>query len=194
MPIELLVVFLLIVFNGFFALSEMAVMTSRKSRLRQNALTDKRAQTALELAEAPDRFLSAVQVWISLLGILTGYFGGGSLSRVLEGRLEKVDRSEDVDLRVVVGPGDGGTHVDLRREVVADGRLHAREELVLRLADVAFDELDALRQVLGLARREVVEDHDVLAARDERFHDMRADEPRSPGDEHCHGPILSRCS
>ena len=107
MPIELLVVFLLILFNGFFALSEMAVMTSRKSRLRQKALTDRRAQTALELAEAPDRFLSAVQVWISLLGILTGYFGGGSLSRMLEVKLERVpmlvDYAEGFSVAVSVG-------------------------------------------------------------------------------------------
>ncbi len=107
MPVELLVVFLLILFNGFFALSEMAVMTSRKSRLRQKALTDKRAQTALELAEAPDRFLSAVQVWISLLGILTGYFGGGSLSKMLEGELERLpwlaEYAEGVSVAVSVG-------------------------------------------------------------------------------------------
>ncbi len=107
MPIELLVVFLLILFNGFFALSEMAVMTSRKSRLRQAALSDKRAQTALELAEAPDRFLSAVQVWISLLGILTGYFGGGSLSRMLEAKLDRVpmlaEYAEGVSVAVSVG-------------------------------------------------------------------------------------------
>ncbi len=89
MPIEILVVFLLIILNGFFALSEMAVMTSRKSRLRQKALTDRRAQTALELAESPDRFLSAVQVWISLLGILTGYFGGASLAPVLSDLLKR---------------------------------------------------------------------------------------------------------
>ena len=91
---------------------------------------------------------------------------------MLERGLEQVDRPEDVDLRVVVGPRDRDAHVDLGREVVAEGRLHAREELVLRLADVALDELDTVRQVLPLARREVVEDHDVFAARDERFCDV----------------------
>jgi len=107
MPIELLVVFLLILFNGFFALSEMAVMTSRKSRLRQKALTDKRAQAALELAEAPDRFLSAIQVWISLLGILTGYFGAASLSRLLESNLQRVpmlaEYADGISVAVSVG-------------------------------------------------------------------------------------------
>ena len=74
--IEIGIVVVLVVLNGFFALSEMAVITSRKSRLKQLALTSKRAQAALELAEHPEHFLSAVQVWITLLGLLTGYFGG----------------------------------------------------------------------------------------------------------------------
>ena len=74
--IEIGIVFVLVVLNGFFSLSEMAVITSRKSRLKQLALTSKRAQVALELAEHPEHFLSAVQVWITLLGLLTGYFGG----------------------------------------------------------------------------------------------------------------------
>ena len=74
--IEIGIVVVLVVLNGFFSLSEMAVITSRKSRLKQLALTSKRAQVALELAEHPEHFLSAVQVWITLLGLLTGYFGG----------------------------------------------------------------------------------------------------------------------
>ena len=113
---------------------------------------------------------------------------------MLERGLEQVDRAEHVDLRVVVGPRDRDPHVDLRRQVVADGRLHAREELVLRLADIALDELDAVREVLSLAGREVVEDDDFLAARDERFRDVRADEPRSSCDEHRHARILGTCS
>ncbi|HET9484587.1 MAG TPA: CNNM domain-containing protein, partial [Xanthomonadales bacterium] len=51
MPTEVLVVLLLILLNGFFALSEMAVMTSRKSKLRQIAAESKRAQVALDLSE-----------------------------------------------------------------------------------------------------------------------------------------------
>jgi putative hemolysin len=83
--IELLVVIVLVLFNGFFALSEMAVMTSRKQRLKQLALTSARARKAIELAEHPDSFLSAVQVWITLLGLLTGYFGGESLAKRIQG-------------------------------------------------------------------------------------------------------------
>ncbi|GAB6195708.1 hemolysin family protein [Lysobacter xanthus] len=76
---DLLIVFVLVVFNAFFAMSEMAVMTSRKSRLRQMAASSTRARKALELSEAPESFLSAVQLWITLLSLLTGYFGGESM-------------------------------------------------------------------------------------------------------------------
>lgn len=89
MSLELLVVLALILANGFFALSEMAVMTSRKSRLRQQAKDSARARAALELAEHPERFLSSVQVWITLLGILTGFFGGEALASSLEGWLRQ---------------------------------------------------------------------------------------------------------
>ncbi len=75
-------------------------------------------------------------------------------------------------MRVVLRPGDRDPYVDLRREVVADRRLDAREELVLRLAHVALDEVHAFWEILALARREVVEDHDVLAARNERLRDV----------------------
>ena len=91
MPTEILVVLLLIVLNGFFALSEMSVMTSRKSKLKQLASESKRAQVALDLAEQPERFLSAVQVYITLIGILTGYFGGEAIATQLERRIALVE-------------------------------------------------------------------------------------------------------
>lgn len=81
--VELLVVAALIVLNGFFALSEMAVMTSRKSRLRQMAEDTEHpkrgARKALALAEHPDNLLSTVQVGITLIGVLTGVFGGDAI-------------------------------------------------------------------------------------------------------------------
>lgn len=78
MTLELVVVALLILVNGFFALSEMSVVTSRRPRLRQMASRSRRARAALELAEQPERFLSTVQVGITLVGILTGMFGGAA--------------------------------------------------------------------------------------------------------------------
>lgn len=107
MPGEILIVLALILLNGFFALSEMAVMTSRKTRLRQAARESRRARVALELSEQPERFLSSVQVWITLLGILTGYFGGGSLAAGLERVLVRFEwlqpYSHSVSITISVG-------------------------------------------------------------------------------------------
>jgi putative hemolysin len=82
---DLMLVILLVVFNGFFALSEMAVITSRKGRLKEMARESRGARKALELHEHPEGFLSAVQVWITLLALITGYFGGESLGGKLVG-------------------------------------------------------------------------------------------------------------
>ena len=79
----LLIVFALILLNGFFALSEMAVVTSRKARLKQNASTSRRARKALELAEHPERFLSTVQVGLTLITIVTGMLGGEALGSLI---------------------------------------------------------------------------------------------------------------
>lgn len=80
---ELALVILLILLNGFFALSEMAVVTSRKARLKQMAETSKRSKAALKLAEQPERFLSTVQVGITLIPYLNGIVGGEAFGAAL---------------------------------------------------------------------------------------------------------------
>jgi putative hemolysin len=78
---EIFVILLLIVANGIFAISEMAVVTARKSRLQEWAHKgNARARVALELANPPNRFLSAVQIGITLMGILAGAYGGTTLA------------------------------------------------------------------------------------------------------------------
>ncbi len=79
----LLIVFALILLNGFFALSEMAVVTSRKARLKQNAAHSRGARKALELAEHPEQFLSTVQVGLTLITILTGMLGGDAIGGLI---------------------------------------------------------------------------------------------------------------
>ncbi len=79
--LEFLIVLVLIACNAFFALSEMSVVTSRKPRLKQMAIDSASSRRALDLAEHPERFLSTVQVGITLIGILTGMFGGQALGR-----------------------------------------------------------------------------------------------------------------
>ncbi|MBH1569949.1 HlyC/CorC family transporter [Stenotrophomonas maltophilia] len=84
----ILIVFALVLLNGFFAMSEMSVMTSRKSRLKQMAATSKRAAKALELSEKPESFLSTVQIGITVIGVLPGYLGGEALGEAFAGWIQ----------------------------------------------------------------------------------------------------------
>lgn len=81
--IQLLVLLLLLVANGVFAAAELSIASSRKVRLQQRAEAgDAGARAALDLASEPGRFLSTVQIGITLISILTGAFLGGVLDRV----------------------------------------------------------------------------------------------------------------
>jgi putative hemolysin len=91
MTFTVVLVVLLSFLNGFFALSEMALMTSRKFRLKQMARTSKRAQIALALAQTPERFLSTVQVFITLIGIGTGTALGVSIGEDIAHLLDRLD-------------------------------------------------------------------------------------------------------
>lgn len=85
--LELLIVLALILLNAFFALAEMAVVTSRKARLKQRADSSRGAQRALDLAEHPERFLSTVQVGLTLITILTGMYGGEAIGKLIGNQL-----------------------------------------------------------------------------------------------------------
>lgn len=88
---EFFILFALILVNGFFSMAEMAVVSSRKARLRHEAENGrKNYRLALDAAEAPSRFLSTIQVVITLIGTLTGAVGGATVARVLEAALDKV--------------------------------------------------------------------------------------------------------
>ena len=77
---ELGLVLLLALFNAFFALSEIALIASRKVRLKHMARSSSQAQIALRLAEHPERFLSTVQVGITLITLITGAATGNAVS------------------------------------------------------------------------------------------------------------------
>ncbi len=88
---EVLFILLLLVANGVFAMSELAVVSSRKARLQRMAEAgDARAGAALELANSPDRFLSTIQIGITLVGILAGAFGGATIAEQLGAQIERV--------------------------------------------------------------------------------------------------------
>ncbi|MBC8043587.1 MAG: HlyC/CorC family transporter, partial [Rhizobacter sp.] len=81
---ELAIIVVLVFLNGVFSLSELAIVSARKGRLQQLANEgNKRAAVALELANAPNDFLSTVQIGITLIGILTGAFGGAAVAKYL---------------------------------------------------------------------------------------------------------------
>ncbi|MDY7021962.1 MAG: hemolysin family protein [Cyanobacteriota bacterium] len=92
---EFLILLLLILANGLFAMSEIAIVSSRKVRLQQLANAgNSKAKTALELASTPNRFLSTVQVGITLIGILAGAFGGTTLADKLATKLSYIPALE----------------------------------------------------------------------------------------------------
>lgn len=79
--LEIFLILLLLVLNGVLAMSEIALVSAKKVRLRQRAEAgDRGARAALKLAESPGRFLSTVQIGITLVGILAGAFGGATLA------------------------------------------------------------------------------------------------------------------
>ncbi len=84
MSTEVLIIFFLLLLNGFFAMSEIAVVSASKPLLRQMAKQGHAgAERALSLAEDPGRFLSTVQVGITLVGILAGAYGGATIAEKL---------------------------------------------------------------------------------------------------------------
>lgn len=81
---EIVIILVLIILNGIFALSEFALVSAKKTRLRQRADEgDTRAATALKLANEPTPFLSTIQIGITLVGILAGAFGGATIAEEL---------------------------------------------------------------------------------------------------------------
>ena len=82
--LEALIIVAMILANGIFAMSEIAVVSARKARLLHRAKSgNKRAAAALRLAERPERFLSTIQIGITTIGVLAGAFGGATLGREL---------------------------------------------------------------------------------------------------------------
>lgn len=78
---DIFIIIILILLNGVFSMAEIALISARKSRLAADARQGSRgAATALRLAEDPDRFLSTIQIGITLIGILTGLYSGAALA------------------------------------------------------------------------------------------------------------------
>src|SRR5512147_1501134 len=89
--LELLLILLLVLLNGAFAMSELAIVSARRTRLMaMQRKGSAGAEAALALSDDPQRFLPAVQVGITLVGILAGAFGGARLSGIIADGLAEV--------------------------------------------------------------------------------------------------------
>ena len=106
--LDVAIILALILLNGFFAMSEMAIVSSRRPRLRGMATAGHRgARTALGLAENPSAFLSTVQIGITLVGILNGAYSGATLAMPVGQRLSalfgfKLALAEEIGFGVVI--------------------------------------------------------------------------------------------
>ena len=89
---ELILIFLLIVLNGLFSMSEIAVVSARRARLQQlEKRGDRKARTALQLATSPNIFLATIQIGITLIGVMTGAFGEAMIAGDLATVLARID-------------------------------------------------------------------------------------------------------
>src|SRR5688572_26585590 len=107
MAVETFLVFTLILANGLFAMSEMAIVAARKSRLQESAdRGSSAARIALQLANSPNDFLSTVQIGITVVGTLASAVGGATITRRMAGYLDQylfiAPHGETVSLAVVV--------------------------------------------------------------------------------------------
>ena len=111
---EILIVAALILLNGALAMSELAVVSSRPARLKplaENGSTG--AAAALKLAEDPGRFLSTVQIGITLVGVLSGAFSGATLGARLSGWLAAQGVTQQWADWLGVGGRRGSAHLSV---------------------------------------------------------------------------------
>ena len=106
--IDVLIILALVALNGVFAMSELAIVSSRKARLEAMARAGKPgARAALALGSDPGKFLSTVQIGITLIGILAGAYSGASLGAPTAARLQALGLSantaETVGFAIVIG-------------------------------------------------------------------------------------------
>ncbi len=98
---EIVIIFLLILINGLLAMSEIAFVSSKKFKLEDKAKKgSEAAKKALELLREPEKFLSAVQIGITLVGILAGAFGGYAMAEDLTPYLNQIDFLKPYSLEI----------------------------------------------------------------------------------------------
>ena len=100
---EIIIILVLIILTGYLSMAELAVVSVRKAKM-QKYLDEgnKNAQIVMDLLEDPNEFLSTVQIGISLIGVLTGAFGGVTLAEPLAKLISFIPYSEPVSVVIVV--------------------------------------------------------------------------------------------
>ena len=105
--IDVVIILALVALNGVFAMSELAIVSARKARLEGKARTSRGARAALDLAADPGKFLSAVQIGITLIGILAGAYSGSSLGGPTAVRLQALgvsaETAQTLGFAIVIG-------------------------------------------------------------------------------------------
>ncbi len=105
--IDVAIILALVALNGVFAMSELAIVSARRARLEALARAGKRgAQTAIDLAADPGKFLSTVQIGITLIGIVAGAYSGASLGTPTAARIEALgvehETAETIGFAIVI--------------------------------------------------------------------------------------------
>jgi len=101
---EIIIILFLIILNGVFSMSEIALISARKNRLESAAKKgNKNAQIALDLANSPNKFLSTVQIGITLIGILTGIYSGDKITHDVEGFVIRFELLKPFAASIAVG-------------------------------------------------------------------------------------------
>jgi putative hemolysin len=101
--LEIIIILVLIILTGYLSMAELAVVSIRKAKMQKYLEEgNKNAQIVFDLLEDPNEFLSTVQIGISLIGVLTGAFGGVTLAEPLSKLISFVPYSEPISVAIVV--------------------------------------------------------------------------------------------
>ena len=101
--LEIIIILILIILTGYLSMAELAVVSVRKAKMQKYIEEGNRnAEIVMDLLEDPNEFLSTVQIGISLIGVLTGAFGGVTLAEPLAKMISFIPYSEPVSVAIVV--------------------------------------------------------------------------------------------
>ena len=101
--IEIIVILILIILTGYLSMAELAVVSVRKAKMQKYLEEgNENAQIVFDLLEDPNEFLSTVQIGISLIGVLTGAFGGVTLAEPLSKLISFIPYNQPISVAIVV--------------------------------------------------------------------------------------------